>query len=319
MAPMGHLVMDVTDGAGTTDADLYLYDSTGALLYNVDRNGNDRLELNTPYAGKYYAKVNGYFDGNTYATGPYQMFIRIAPPTDPNEPNDGPLFGFMNIVKQITFNSSDTTNTLDPGVGIPGNDYDYFSLTATAGQKITALVQMKTFKSSTTLNNVQARIYRKGTFPTALATGTKADGTDITVTHSVTVADTYYVRVVNLTGAEAGPAARYRLTLSPPTGVIEHVEGLPLQFALDQNYPNPFNPATTIRFALPTDASVKLKVYDMLGREVRTLVSTNMNAGYHQVVWDGFNNIGGQAATGIYIYRIEAGSFVSTKKMMLLK
>ncbi|MEW6060931.1 MAG: cohesin domain-containing protein [Bacteroidota bacterium] len=318
-APVGHLVVDVTDASDATDADLYLIDSTGKVLYNIDRNINDRLEFNLPYAGKYYVRVLGYFSSGAYATGPYLLLARIAPPTDPNEPNDGPLFGMMNVVTPKAFNTTDTTNTLDPGVGIPGNDYDYFSLIATPGQTISVLVKMKTFKSTTTLNNVQARIYRKATFPTALATGTKADGSDITVSYAVSAADTYYVRVVNLTGSEAGPNARYSLTIAPPTGVIDDVNGLPRTFALDQNYPNPFNPATTIRFALPNDVPVKLKVYDMLGREIRTLMNGNMNAGYHQVVWDGTNNSATQVATGIYIYRIEAGSFVSTKKMMLIK
>jgi len=318
-AQVGHLVVDVTDASDATDADIYLMDSTGKVLYNVDRNINDRLEFNLPYPGKYYVRVLGFFSSGAYATGPYQLSARYAPPTDPNEPNDGPLFGIMNVVTPIAFNTTDTTNTLDPGVGIPGNDYDYFSLIATSGQTISAVVKMKSFNPTTTLNNVQVRIYRKATFPTALVTGTKADGSDIAVSYAVTAADTYYVRVVNLTGAEAGPNARYSLTIAPPTGVIDEEGGLPRTFALDQNYPNPFNPATTIRFALPNDVPVKLKVYDMLGREIRTLINGNMNAGYHQAVWDGTNNSGTPVATGMYIYRIEAGSFVSTKKMMLIK
>ena len=316
---VGHLLADVTDAAGTTDADVYLYDSTGKLLYNVDRNLNDRLEFNLPYTGKYFVKVSGFLDGTTYATGPYQLFVRNGQGTDANEPNDGPLFGFMNVATPITFNMTDTTNSLNPGVGLPGNDYDYFQLIAAPKQTISALVQMKTFKSSTTLNNVQARIYRKGAFGTALVTASKTDGSDITIAHAVAVADTYYIRIVNVTGAEGGKDARYKLTVSPPTGVFGYIEGLPLTFALDQNFPNPFNPTTTIRFALPTDASTKLVVYDMLGREVSTLVNNNMNAGYHQVSWNGRNNNGLAVASGMYIYRIEAGSFISIKKMMLLK
>lgn len=318
-APIGHLIVDATDGAGTTDADLYLYDSTGKLLYNVDRNINDRLEYNLPTAGKYYVRVSGYLDGTTYSTGPYQLNVRLGVATDANEPNDGPLFGIMHIVTPVTFLSTDTTNTLNPGVGIPGNDYDYFRLVASPGQTITALVQMKSFKASTTLNNVQARIYRKGTFPTALATASKTDGTDITATFAVTVADTYYVRVVNLTGAEAGPNARYKLSIAGPTGVLEQINGIPMVFALDQNYPNPFNPSTTIRFAIPNSAETRLVVYDMLGREVRTLINNMMDVGFYEATWDGKNNVGTQVASGMYIYRIEAGTFVSTKKMMLLK
>jgi hypothetical protein len=95
--------------------------------------------------------------------------------------------------------------------------------------------------------------------------------------------------------------------------------GIPTSFGLDQNYPNPFNPTTTINFALPKAANVSLKVYDVLGREVRTLVNARLNAGYQQVVWDGKNAFGTQVASGMYLYRITAGDFVSTKKMMMLK
>ena len=95
--------------------------------------------------------------------------------------------------------------------------------------------------------------------------------------------------------------------------------GIPLTFGLEQNYPNPFNPSTTINFALPKSADVSLKVYDVLGREVWTLVSERLNAGYQQVVWDGRSALGAQVASGMYIYRITAGEFTSTKKMMMLK
>ena len=103
------------------------------------------------------------------------------------------------------------------------------------------------------------------------------------------------------------------------TGVISEHSAIPTQYALEQNYPNPFNPSTTIRFALPKTSRVRMMVYDILGREVRALVNSDLDAGTHHIVWDGKNNYGGQVATGMYIYRIEAGSFISTKKMMLLK
>ena len=90
---------------------------------------------------------------------------------------------------------------------------------------------------------------------------------------------------------------------------------IPAVFALDQNYPNPFNPSTNIRFSLPQASNVTLAVYDMLGRKVATLINgEQMNAAYHTVKFDA-----SALASGMYIYRIEAGSFVSTKKMMLIK
>lgn len=100
---------------------------------------------------------------------------------------------------------------------------------------------------------------------------------------------------------------------------VEEGAGLPKTFALDQNYPNPFNPTTNIKFDLPKMTNVKIVIYDILGREVRTLVDGNMAAGRYTETWNGLNDHGQQVGTGVYFYRMEAGSFVSMKKMLLLK
>jgi len=94
---------------------------------------------------------------------------------------------------------------------------------------------------------------------------------------------------------------------------------LPTAFELSQNYPNPFNPTTKITYALPQNSYVSIKVYDMLGREVRSLVNNEMLAGNHSVDWNGENNSGFKVASGTYVYRITAGSFVAVKKMILIK
>jgi hypothetical protein len=100
---------------------------------------------------------------------------------------------------------------------------------------------------------------------------------------------------------------------------VKQLPGLPTNFALDQNYPNPFNPSTTIRFALPRESNVKLVVYDMTGAVVKTVLNDVLGAGNKEAVWDGTNNSGVKVATGMYIYRLQAGDFSSTKKMLLLK
>jgi hypothetical protein len=97
-------------------------------------------------------------------------------------------------------------------------------------------------------------------------------------------------------------------------GVDELKNLVPTDYSLSQNYPNPFNPSTTINFGLPNASSVSLKVYNILGEEVANLVNKVMPAGYHTVVFDA-----SKLASGLYIYRIEAGSFVQVKKMMMLK
>ena len=93
----------------------------------------------------------------------------------------------------------------------------------------------------------------------------------------------------------------------------------PVIFKLNNCYPNPFNPITTLRYDLPEHSYVNVTVYDMLGREIRTLVNTTQDAGFKSVIWDATNNYGKPVSTGVYLYKIQAGDFVQTKKMVLLK
>jgi len=97
-------------------------------------------------------------------------------------------------------------------------------------------------------------------------------------------------------------------------GVVKAGAGLPTQFALSQNYPNPFNPTTLIKYALPMDCQVKLDVYNVVGQRVATLVDGQQKAGYKVATWDAQD-----MASGIYFYRLRAGKFTATKKMVLLK
>ena len=94
---------------------------------------------------------------------------------------------------------------------------------------------------------------------------------------------------------------------------------LPTSYALEQNYPNPFNPTTEIPFSLPNPGAVQLKVYNVLGQEVVTLVDEYMPAGNHSVSWNGRSSDGASVSSGVYFYRINANDFAKTKKMMMLK
>jgi len=94
---------------------------------------------------------------------------------------------------------------------------------------------------------------------------------------------------------------------------------LPAEFALHQNYPNPFNPQTRIRYDLPENSMVNITVYDMLGREVKTLVNQVQNAGFKSIIWDATNDYGKAISAGIYLYQIQAGDYIHTQKMVLLK
>lgn len=95
---------------------------------------------------------------------------------------------------------------------------------------------------------------------------------------------------------------------------------VPTEFSLGQNYPNPFNPTTMIAFALPAEASVRLEIFSVLGVKVRSLIQgERLNASVHQRSWDGKDDAGLSLPSGIYLYRIQAGSFVASKKMTLMK
>jgi hypothetical protein len=104
---------------------------------------------------------------------------------------------------------------------------------------------------------------------------------------------------------------RFRTSQSTSTG---RAEDLPTEYSLSQNYPNPFNPVTTIQFALPVSGHVVIKIYDMLGREVATLIDEDMPAGRHTVPWDASND-----ASGVYFAHMLSGPFEQTRRMILIK
>jgi hypothetical protein len=101
---------------------------------------------------------------------------------------------------------------------------------------------------------------------------------------------------------------------------VDDVADVPTDYALNQNYPNPFNPSTTIEYLLPTAQQVSVKVYNLMGQEVRTLVDGQMMPeGRHQTVWDGRNSEGATVASGTYLYTLEYGDVRLTKSMVLIK
>ena len=94
---------------------------------------------------------------------------------------------------------------------------------------------------------------------------------------------------------------------------------LPDNFVLEQNYPNPFNPATTIRFELPRSSHMELAIFNSGGKRIKTLCNCLKNAGSHSIQWDGTNESGVAVASGLYIYKLQSGGFVLSKKMLLLR
>ena len=147
---------------------------------------------------------------------------------------------------------------------------------------------------------------------------------------SITTTETSYLDTVY----EDGQVLYYRLSAVDSVGNVSDFSEtlsfevvlsvneenmIPDVFALHQNYPNPFNPVTTLRYDLPENGLVNITIYDMLGRQVKTLINQTQDAGYRSIIWDATNDYGKPVSAGIYLYQIQAGEYMQTKKMVLLK
>lgn len=132
---------------------------------------------------------------------------------------------------------------------------------------------------------------------------------------------TYYwrVRSRNSEGAYSYYTGASEFAVQGSVTATEEEEALPTEFSIDQNYPNPFNPTTTIKFGLPEAGKVRLTIYNILGEQIKTLVNEELNAGYHRIQWNGENNNGSKVVSGAYLYKIESGINVISKKMLLIK
>lgn len=129
------------------------------------------------------------------------------------------------------------------------------------------------------------------------------------------------VNGINLNGSTALAASGVNFLLNSVTSVEEigSIIEIPTAFGLSKNYPNPFNPTTTIEFKVPEVSNVKITIYNVLGQSVKTLVNENFTTGNYKVSWNGTNEAGLLVSSGIYFYRLEAGDFSQTNRMLLLK
>lgn len=117
----------------------------------------------------------------------------------------------------------------------------------------------------------------------------------------------------------AGEYGRVVFNVVSPLEISQSNGQLPERFKLYQNYPNPFNPTTTLRYDLPERSEVMLTIYGVLGREVTVAVDSWQEAGSHEAMWDGTNDVGQPVSAGIYLYQIRARGFSQVKKMVLLR
>jgi alkaline phosphatase D len=132
--------------------------------------------------------------------------------------------------------------------------------------------------------------------------------------------DTTLAMIVFHTNDPAGNYTIYAQGVGWPVGVESREKiSLPSTHELDQNYPNPFNPKTTIKFSLPEPGYVEMYIVNVLGQRVRTLINTDMKAGYHKIAWDGINDKGLEVRSGIYFIVMKSGDVTKLRKIMLVK
>ncbi len=149
-------------------------------------------------------------------------------------------------------------------------------------------------------------------------------GTSVTVSINGTLGRTQVILEYSesLFGAAGVILAREDTVLNITSVRNPDPVSLPAEFSMSQNFPNPFNPSTTITFEIPqlyANSNVNLSIYNLRGQKIRSLVTANMAAGIHAIQWDGTNDIGQNVASGLYLFRLTAGDFAETNKMLLLK
>jgi hypothetical protein len=147
----------------------------------------------------------------------------------------------------------------------------------------------------------------------------KFDGTDWTVfnTENSGIFDNFVPYIGIDDNGNKWIGNLYKISIYNENGVVSVEENSNLsttEFLLSQNYPNPFNPSTAINYQIPEESLVQIKVYDVMGREIKELVNEQKKAGFYRINFDGSN-----LSSGMYLYRIDAGKFSSVRKMLLVK
>ena len=118
---------------------------------------------------------------------------------------------------------------------------------------------------------------------------------------------------------DAGNSSEYSVAIDVMVLWADLGIAIPDEFAIHQNYPNPFNPVTTLRYDLPEQGHVRITIYDMLGRDVKTLINGYQDPGYKSINWDATNDYGKPVSAGMYLYQIQAGEYMEVRKMVLVK
>lgn len=283
------------------DLDMWIYDVNGLnqiSSLDISTGINEKTHRDDLAAGTYYIKVFAY-----YGFGAYKITAEYTPTSLSNdsEPN--------NEMATAVSIAPDVIKTGHIGYFTNGNTDIYDSYVFT----ITSAWDSLYVRVDTDTADIDLALYN-GNGNTLATAG--AYGKEEIMSYPNAQAGTYYIRVFKYSGhGSYAIKLTNRYPHSPVTDVKEENESiLPLEFSLYQNYPNPFNPTTTIKYDIPDNSLVTLKIYDVLGNEVTTLVNKQLSAGSYKVDFNA-----GNLSSGIYFYRIDTGKFSQTKKLILIK
>jgi hypothetical protein len=237
---------------------------------------------------------------------------------DKGNPGSGPGYGGAGGDGRIRIDAPSVTGSTNPPVGYNGTSYALLGISTTP--TITKLPNefwnALTFTGNTSTPGTSINVdILSGTDSVLLSN--VSSGTNL---HQAGVLQSIptiklRARLINSFGNQTPVLYDWSVKWGPTLVEVTSISSvLPMEYALFQNYPNPFNPTSIIRYDLPKSSFVTLKVYDVLGREVTTLVNERQELGAHQVNWQA-----SCIASGVYFYRLQAGSFVETKKLILLR
>jgi len=335
----GILVSTVDGGTSWTSQYLPYYVNFHAIFFTDDMNGwiaggisdgNGVILKTTDGGNNWLPVINGYnmeFTGigfksdSTRSTG---LFVSresvLLKSTDSGYSWAQNTISY-NVLESVTFAGNDIWVTGDHGTLLKSNN---------DGQTwhiFIPISQDHLFKAKFLDNNYGIVVggYGTGYFSeSSIILLTKDGGLTWNITQNQEWQKLYSVSVPSKSRAYAvgynGTIVRY----NPETGDNNKVtkvinEKIPANFELLQNYPNPFNPTTAIQFAIPKPSNVRINIYDIMGRLVKELINEQKNTGIYSIIWNGKDKSGSSLASGTYFYNIQAGSFIQTKKMILLK
>lgn len=284
------------DEVGTTSMTLTFSGTVNiTTIYCMEGTGNNFNWDFTPTGGSNSAKTNQAINGLN-GTEVTLNFVGITAITITRTGGGGVLFGVDNIVMDAALPVELTTFTAHPAKNT---------------------VQLK-WATATEVNNYGFEVERS-------AVGNQQSGWEKIAFvnghgNSNSPKEYSFVDLSPLPGLSS-----YRLKQIDFDGANEYYDAVTVSLSassqpeLMQNNPNPFNPSTAIKFYIPENNIVSIKIYDMLGREITTLVNKATDAGYHIIYWNGKDDAGKEVSSGVYLYKLTAGNFSETKKMNLLK